>query len=185
MILLFIIIIFALIVITLIILNIKKNNNKFEDIKYDIKTTNPLHYDHNDIENIINNDSKDNNYYYLHNKKSCYIVEKKYIEDNNKGKFIYSKIFNKDCNPNLYKLNSNIELYFDNIDNIGSCRNNNSNKECIDFVDKNKCENYNKISSNYLLPNKINNMIWSNKTCHDHLDYKWIDKINLNINKIK
>ena len=41
---------------------------------------------------------------------------------------------------------------------------------CIDFFDKNFCDKY-------------NDMTWSNKTCHESLDYKWDDKIKYTLLK--
>ena len=82
---------------------------------------------------------------------------------------------------NLYNLNSNQQLLIDGDNNwsndnclvesnkidsslgssLGSCRN--INKECIDFVNKDFCDKY--------------KMKWSDKTCQQPSEYKWIDPI--------
>ena len=102
---------------------------------------------------------------------SCCLVEKKF----GPGNFDYSftKLHNEFCNPKQYDLTSNKQLFIDGENNwsnkkhcqknkkIGSCRN--INKECVDYVDKEYCDKY--------------KMVWSNKTCHDSLDYIWTDRI--------
>jgi hypothetical protein len=101
----------------------------------------------------------------------CCLVEKKF----GPGNFDYSftKLHNEFCNPKQYDLTSNKQLFIDGENNwsnkkhcqknkkIGSCRN--INKECVDYVDKEYCDKY--------------KMVWSNKTCHDSLDYIWTDRI--------
>lgn len=109
--------------------------------------------------------------------RKCCLIEKKYVPDSNNEyggnfKYIYKKLSNKNCNLNLFHLDNNKQLFFenennwsnDNCDNdiknnIGSCRN--INKECVDFVDKTFCEQY--------------KMTWSEKTCNNSLDYIWHD----------
>ena len=114
---------------------------------------------------------------------NCCLVEKKYVSDKNElfggnFKYIYTKKTNEECNNDLYNLNSNKQLLFDGVnkwsnkycDNqsdvvLGSCRN--INKECVDFVDKPFCDNY--------------RMKWSPKTCHEPLDFVWIDPVKLTL----
>lgn len=108
----------------------------------------------------------------------CCLLEKKYLPDNENifgGSFEYkyNKLENEMCDLKKFRLDSNKQMFFDGVNNwsndscrednnkIGSCRN--VNKECIDFVDKEFCDRY--------------NMMWTNKTCHDPFEYKWIDKI--------
>jgi hypothetical protein len=95
---------------------------------------------------------------------NCYLVTKKFkLDDDNIPNFKYEFNNFKDekCNYDLYNLNSNQQLLIDNdndndkinINLIGSCRY--SNKECVDFIDKKKCDKY--------------DMIWSPKTCNNNL----------------
>jgi|UniRef100_A0A6C0EDQ9 hypothetical protein len=162
------------------------------------KSKNNINYDNSIFKNIINDDFDSNkikNYLNLNNnidyinleniqssvhgtENSCCLVNKKYIKNNDslyQGKFEYEYdvLNNNECNLENYRLDSNRQLFFDNINNwsnsnckknnnyLGSCRN--TNKECIDFVDKNFCDHY--------------KMTWSNKTCHDKLDFIWTDRI--------
>jgi len=101
----------------------------------------------------------------------CCLLSKKYNVDNGQFTYTYTKLENENCDLKLFRLDSNKQLFFEGENNwsnekcsnknkiIGSCRN--INKECIDFVDKEFCDKY--------------KMVWSNKTCHDPLDYNWID----------
>jgi hypothetical protein len=124
------------------------------------------------------------------NKLNCCLVEKKYIEDNKNTpiklrnstgghfKYVYTKLEDEKCDLKLFRLDNNKQLFFDGVNNwsnnyckvnnsknvLGSCRLN--SKECIDFVDKNYCDKY--------------KMTWSEKTCHDPLDFVWKDPIKLN-----
>lgn len=78
------------------------------------------------------------------------------------------------CNPSLYNIDSNNQLYienkyswdnkecYNNNMNMGSCRN--SNKECVDFKLKKDCDEF--------------NMVWSDVSCHS----KMIPKDNYEIN---
>jgi len=110
---------------------------------------------------------------------NCCLVEKKYLPNSDAScggefKYLFTKKTNEECDINLYNLNSNQQLLIDvdnnwsnnfcsaNLKKLGSCRN--INKECIDFVNKPFCDKY--------------KMIWSDKTCHQPLEYKWIDPIN-------
>ena len=190
------------------------SNNKHQN---NISNNNIQSYDQSIFKNINNPDydsskfKNDNNYDKYHNlqtnnesNKICCLVEKKYIENSDslyKGKFtyIYNKLKDSQCNPELYRLDSNTQLFINNENkwlpsfyplekneinqqnlfisndfcnenkNIGSCRH--INKECIDFVDKQLCDKY--------------NMTWSNKTCNEALDFKWEDPINISIDKNK
>jgi hypothetical protein len=108
-------------------------------------------------------------------------LEKKYLPSDNSlyggnFKYVYTKKTNEECNNNLYNLNSNKQLLFDDVNNwsnkycnnksnilLGSCRN--INKECVDFVDKKFCDNY--------------RMKWSSKTCHEPLDFVWSDPVKM------
>jgi hypothetical protein len=139
----------------------------------------------------------DQDYHKLNNsqttKVNCCLVEKKYLPNPDAlfgGNFTYlfTKKSNEECDNNLYNLNSNQQLLIEGTNDwsneyclkhpkksdllIGSCRN--TNKECIDFVNKNWCDKY--------------KMTWVNKTCQQPLDYKWIDpiknKIPVNQNNI-
>lgn len=109
---------------------------------------------------------------------NCCLVEKKYLPNPDASlggefKYLFTKKTNEECDSNLYNLNSNQQLLIDgnnnwsnnyclaNSKNLGSCRN--INKECIDFVNKSFCDKY--------------KMIWSDKTCHQPLEYIWIDPI--------
>ena len=114
------------------------------------------------------------NYELAQDKKNCCLVEKKYIKSL-KGlygvNFDY-KITKKSGNECQiqYAQDSNKQIIFPNKcsrKSIGSCRN--VNKECIDFVDKDFCDDY--------------NMTWSEKPCNMPLDFKFEDKIKLNYPK--
>jgi hypothetical protein len=117
---------------------------------------------------------------------NCCLVEKKYLPDNSNQyggsfKYKYKKLSNENCDLKLFRLDSNKQLFFEGENEwsnefcsskknkLGSCRF--VNKECIDFVDQDYCKKF--------------NMTWSNKTCHDPLDFKWVDRINLKVPKLK
>ncbi len=120
-------------------------------------------------------------------KMSCCLVKKKYLPNNNlyggAFKYTYKPLENENCDLKLYRLDSNAQLFIDGENNwsnqncktnannnkLGSCRN--INKECIDFVTQDYCSKY--------------KMTWSEKTCHDPLEYKWVDRINLKLPKLK
>jgi hypothetical protein len=115
----------------------------------------------------------------------CCLVQKNFID----GKFSYkyTPLKNEKCNINLYEIDNNNKLLFDNINewNNGNCNNNTkilgscrrANNECIDFVTKLECNNitletkgdfflkFNFENKNNLLTTKT---IWSNKTCQDY-----------------
>ena len=109
---------------------------------------------------LSNNNNNNNN--------KCCLIEKKYVpnEKNIKCrsyKYDYKLLENNNCNFNNISTNNNQELKIEGIngwsnDNcknnniLGSCSYNN-NKECIDFVDKNFCNNY-------------YGMTWSSKPCN-------------------
>lgn len=94
----------------------------------------------------------------LDDNKKCYI-ENKFI--NGEFKYIKSEIIDN------YNLNT-VDIIDCNDNRIlGSCRN--INKECIDFVTKEYCDNY--------------KMTFSDKTCRDPLPYIWIDKADRPVNK--
>lgn len=122
---------------------------------------------------------------------SCCLVEKKYLPspDNFTGgdfKYTFTKKSGMACDLSNYNLNSNKQVLIEgdngwsnqfctnfansaNSKQIGSCRN--INKECIDFVDKDFCDKY--------------RMKWSNKTCHNPLEFTWVDPINLSLPDLK
>ena len=122
---------------------------------------------------------------------SCCLVEKKYLPNPTDlfgGNFTYafSKKTGDQCDLSNYNINSNKQILIEgdngwsnqfcsnsanntSLKPIGSCRN--INKECIDFVDKNFCDKY--------------RMKWSSKTCHQPLEFTWVDPINLSLLDIK
>lgn len=103
---------------------------------------------------------------------NCCLVQKEFSEGNFNYK--YTPLKNEYCNINLYELDQNNQLLFDNINNwnnnncnnkskvLGSCRK--TNMECIDFITKNDCENIKKNNRNELIGIKT---VWSTKTCND------------------
>lgn len=109
---------------------------------------------------------------------NCCLVEKEFLPP---GEFKYSfkKLKNEMCDPKYYNMNSNKQLFIEgdnnwsnemcNSNTLGSCRW--VNKECIDFVDKQFCDKY--------------KMTWTNRTCHNPLDYTFQDKISRNLPKPK
>jgi hypothetical protein len=116
-------------------------------------------------------------YIYPNNNISCCLIKKKYIYDetNNDGgnfKYTFDILNNNECNFNINESNDKHQLYISEINNwsndkcnnkiIGSCRR--FNKECIDFVDNDYCKKY-------------SDMVWSNKTCNDPLDFTWKDPV--------
>ena len=121
--------------------------------------------------NIIENLS----YIYPDGERTCCLIKKEYIiDDNNPNggdfKYIINQMKDEKCNYNLYTLNDKQQLYINDDnkcknENIGSCRN--INKECIDFVSKDFCDKY--------------NMTWSNKTCQHALDFVWKDPIKIKL----
>ena len=106
--------------------------------------------------------------------KKCCLIEKQYLPDNNSlycGNFKYTYLpkEKEDCDLFKYELNNNKQLLIDGINNwsnnncnndskLGSCRINNF--ECVDFVDKQFCD-------------KVPDMVWSDKTCQNPLDFTW------------
>jgi hypothetical protein len=114
---------------------------------------------------------------------NCCSVQKKYLPDSSNQlggsfKYEYEKLSNEQCDLKKHTLDSNNGLLIDGYNGwsndrctnnktknkIGSCRS--TNKECIDFVEKQYCDKY--------------QMTWSNKTCNDPLEYTWVDKIKFN-----
>lgn len=110
----------------------------------------------------------ENNENEMLNSNKCCLINKEYIEDKNsllggKFKYNYTKLENNDCNYKLYDNNNTVQLLMNNINGwnndycnknnnlLGSCRF--ANKECIDFVTKSYCDNY--------------NMKWTTKTCNE------------------
>jgi len=112
---------------------------------------------------------------------SCCLIKKKYIYDEtnpNGGNFKYTFdiLDNNKCDYNSIESNDKQQLYVSGINNwsndkcnnniIGSCRR--FNKECIDFVDNDYCKNY-------------KDMVWSNKTCQDPIEFIWEDSIKIHV----
>jgi hypothetical protein len=111
---------------------------------------------------------------FSNNNINCCHVQKIYSEDSNNinggnFKYIYNKLENDQCNKNEYPNNFiSSELLIDgenNWDNkycnndskyLGSCRF--ANKECIDFVSKDFCDNY--------------KLTWSELTCNNPIPGK-------------
>ncbi len=172
-----------LIAILILIINCKSLCENFDILSDKDQTENYKKYksDKDDSKSIYQTDLS---YQPLSN-LSCCLVEKKYLPDNSNqlgGRFKYKfkKLENENCDLKLFRLDSNKQLFFDgengwsndlcSNDNkkIGSCRF--VNKECIDFVSPDFCKKY--------------NMTWSEKSCHDPLNYKWEDKINYKIPKL-
>lgn len=96
--------------------------------------------------------------------------------------YTFTKLENEKCDPKLYDLDSNKQLFIEGDNSwsnnlcsndttdkkkIGSCRY--ANKECIDYIDKASCD---KLS-----------MQWSERTCNQPLDFVFVDKIKLNYPK--
>ena len=118
--------------------------------------------------------NEQSNYELAQDKKNCCSVEKKYIKSPKGlygGTFDYEVIEKSgdECQKQ-YAQDSNKQIIFPNMcsrKSIGSCRN--VNKECIDFVDKDYCDDY--------------NMTWSEKPCNLPLDFKFEDKIKITLPK--
>jgi hypothetical protein len=113
---------------------------------------------------------------------NCCLVEKKYLPNQNElyeGNFEYTFTTKSgsQCDTSNYNLNSNSQILIDGENGwsnsfcsigsqkIGSCRN--INKECVDFVDKKFCDKY--------------RMTWSSKTCHQPLEFTWVDPIHIDL----
>ncbi len=142
----------------------------YQNYKSDTDKTQPTYYsqlDYNKVPEI-----------------NCCLVEKKYIPNpgdmyDGNFKYTFTKKSGSECNSSEYNLNSNSQLLIDGENGwsnsfcsntseskqIGSCRN--INKECIDFVDKKFCDKY--------------RMKWSSKTCHQPLEFTWVDPINIDL----
>lgn len=158
----------------------EKSLNFLENFKQD-STIDNLNYNIDKIKyglNLLSKKDSESDYYFLNNNTDtnnnidtnnlCCYISKKYINDPvEKAHFIYEYYQLNNCNKiladssYLYNQNSNNELILNNScdtiknskDILGSCRN--TNKECVDFVNKQFCDKY--------------NMKWSNKTCYDKL----------------
>lgn len=136
----------------------------------------------NKTENMTNIVSNSNE---IEQASKCCLVEKKYLPDNTSiyggnFKYQYTNKVNNECDPSLYESNNNQQLLLDGVNNwsnencndqdttLGSCRL--IDNECIEFVDKKFCD-------------KIPEMVWSSRTCHNPLDYVWEDTIVRNVPK--
>jgi hypothetical protein len=105
----------------------------------------------NFIPMTTNNNAKPDTSNRLSSSKCCLV---KKVFDGNDFKYIYNKYYNDDCNIDNFELDHNNQLLFEgyngwsneycsNDSNIlGSCQH--YDFECIDFVSKETCENYNK-----------------------------------------
>jgi hypothetical protein len=175
-------ILFVILIAIIIFINLKESFEQFnpvssnqystweKDYKSDTDKTQPTFYSQLDYNKVP--------------KINCCLVEKKYLPDPNdlnegSFKYLFTKKSGSQCDSSNYNLNSNSQLLIEG-DNgwsnslcsntagskqIGSCRN--INKECIDFVDKKFCDKY--------------RMKWSSKTCHQPLEFTWIDPINIDL----
>jgi len=106
--------------------------------------------------------------------------DEKYL-DNSNFEYTYKKLENDMCDPKLYNLDVNKQLFREGENDwnnnmcqpknkskkTGSCRY--ANKECIDYIDKKTCK-------------KIN-LQWSEKTCQQPLDFVFVDKVKFKIPK--
>jgi hypothetical protein len=131
---------------------------------------------------LISNDKIDSS--------NCCLVTKKFNGD---YYYDYQKMSGEKCNIDLYNLNKDKTLLFDGVNQwsndycntistksyLGSCRN--KNFECFDFVNENQCIDYKNAESKGLsdflnfnekisLRNR-NNIVWSEKTCEERLEY--------------
>ena len=123
----------------------------------------------------LNNDTSlsTSNYDDLKSNKCCLV--KKELDYNN-FKYTYKKYNNLECDIDNFVLDQNNQLLFDGINNwdnneckndttkLGSCKH--YNFECIDFVDKETCDNYNNKMPSDPLNRKIT-FTWSNKPCYN------------------
>ncbi len=135
--------------------------------------------------NIANYDFSNNNITdtFLTNNNCC-LVQKEFNDGNFTYK--YTPFKNEKCNIELYELDHNNKLLFDNVNNwnnkycnnnhniLGSCRK--SNMECVDFITESDCNSINTnakgdytlkfdhTNKNNVLSNKT---VWSNKTCNN------------------
>lgn len=101
----------------------------------------------------LNNDNNHfvKNYDELISNKCCLV--KKILDNNDGFKYTYTKYADNDCGLNNFELDQNNQLLFDEQNgwsnsncstettNLGSCQH--YNFECIDFVSKKKCDEYN------------------------------------------
>lgn len=108
------------------------------------------------------------------------INTEKYLDKSN-FEYTYKKLENDMCDPKLYNLDVNKQLFREGENGwnnnmcqpknkskkTGSCRY--ANKECIDYIDKKTCK-------------KIN-LQWSEKTCQEPLDFVFVDKVKFKIPK--
>ena len=154
-----ILLIIVAIILILILITSKNNENMTDVVPYKLDQVTPSNSDINPNLNT-----------------KCCLIEKKYLPDNNSMyggnfKYVYTSKENDDCNPSNYELNNNKQLIIgkkcNNTElNLGSCRM--INNECVDFVDKPFCD-------------KVPEMVWSEKTCQNPLEFVWQDKIVRNI----
>tara|TARA_B110000971_G_C20011926_1_gene502004 strand:- start:482 stop:1063 length:582 start_codon:yes stop_codon:yes gene_type:complete len=125
-------------------------------------------------DNKLNNDNSYfvKNYDELKSNKCCLV--KKILDNNDGFRYTYTPYTDNDCSLNNFELDQNNQLLFEgqngwsnsycstNTTNLGSCQH--YNFECIDFVSKDKCYEYN----NRMPPDPQKRKItfnWNQKPC--------------------
>ena len=103
---------------------------------------------------------------------------KKLLNDNGNFEYSFSEYKDLDCDLNNFELDQNNQLFFDGINdwsnkfcssdnsNLGSCKH--FDFECIDFVSKDKCNEYN----NRMPPDPLNRKItfeWQKTPCYQKM----------------
>jgi hypothetical protein len=131
----------------------------------------PITINEKKLNDDISNFNK--NYQELKSNKCCLV---KKILNKDEFKYTYKEYFNSDCDLNNFELDQNNQLLFDgqngwsnsqcsnNTSKLGSCQH--YNFECIDFVSKNKCDEYN----NRIPPDPQKRKItfnWNQKPCYN------------------
>ena len=108
------------------------------------------------------------------NNINCCLVSK----DLNNFKYNYQKLSNDECDINLYNINHERQLLFDNVNNwsnnycsnnldeqiLGSCRR--DNFECVDFIDKNTCNSFNNGIALPIMKEKNTKLEWNKEICN-------------------
>ena len=104
----------------------------------------------------------------------CCLVKKEL--DNNNFKYTYKKYNDSECDIDNFVLDQNNQLLYDGINNwnnneckndttkLGSCQH--YNFECVDFIDRETCNKYNKLMPSTRLNRNIT-FTWSNKPCYN------------------
>ena len=123
------------------------------------------------------------------NNINCCLVSK----DLNNFKYNYQKLSNDECDINLYNINHERQLLFDNVNNwsnnycsnnlddqiLGSCRR--DNFECVDFIDKNTCDNFNNGIKLSQMKEKNTKVEWNKEICNIPV-YKLVTYNEYNVN---